>query len=128
MHLDEVAESKRDVTGAKELLVVVDRLAVSPESSGRLSDAVGTAFAEGEGDCVILFTDQVVSPLDGLTLSQLRFTERFPCANDGMLATTPTPQLFSFNNPRGACTQCNGGLLYTSDAADDLLCVDLGGR
>jgi excinuclease ABC subunit A len=108
MHLDEVAESKRDVTGAKELLVVVDRLAVSPESSGRLSDAVGTAFAEGEGDCVILFTDQIVSPLDGLTLSKLRFTERFQCANDGMLAPTPTPQLFSFNNPRGACSQCNG--------------------
>ncbi len=108
MHLDELAESKRDITRAKELLVVVDRLAVSPESSGRLSDAVGTAFAEGEGDCVILFTDQVVSPLDGLTVYKLAFTERFQCANDGTLAPTPTPQLFSFNNPRGACSQCNG--------------------
>ncbi len=108
MHLDELAESKLDITRAKELLVVVDRLAVSPESSGRLSDAVGTAFAEGEGDCVILFTDQVVSPLDGLTVYKLAFTERFQCANDGTLAPTPTPQLFSFNNPRGACSQCNG--------------------
>ena len=108
MHLDELAESKRDITRAKELLVVVDRLAVSPESAGRLSDAVGTAFAEGEGDCVILFTDAIVSPLDGLTVSKLRFTERFQCANDGTLAPTPTPQLFSFNNPRGACSQCNG--------------------
>ncbi len=108
MHLDELAESKRDITRAKELLVVVDRLAVSPESSGRLSDAVGTAFAEGEGDCVILFTDQIVSPLDGLTVDKLAFTERFQCANDGTLAPTPTPQLFSFNNPRGACSQCNG--------------------
>src|SRR6266576_2369684 len=107
-HLDELAESKRDITRAKELLVVVDRLAVSPETSGRLSDAVGTAFAEGEGDCVILFTDQVVSPLDGLTVDKLAFTERFQCANDGTLAPTPTPQLFSFNNPRGACSQCNG--------------------
>ena len=108
MHLDELVESKRDITRAKELLVVVDRLAVSPESSGRLSDAVGTAFAEGEGDCVILFTDQIVSPLDGLTVDKLAFTERFQCANDGTLAPTPTPQLFSFNNPRGACSQCNG--------------------
>jgi excinuclease ABC subunit A len=108
VHLDELAESKRDITRAKELLVVVDRLAVSPESSGRLSDAVGTAFAEGEGDCVILFTDQIVSPLDGLTVDRLSFTERFQCANDGTLAPTPTPQLFSFNNPRGACSQCNG--------------------
>ncbi len=108
MHLDEIAASKRDITRAKELLVVVDRLAVGPESAGRLSDAIGTAFAEGEGDCVILLTDQVVSPLDGSMVSKLRFTERFECANDGTLAPAPTPQLFSFNNPRGACSQCNG--------------------
>jgi len=108
MHLDEVAQSKRDLTRAKELLVVVDRLAVSSEAAGRLSDGVGTAFREGEGDCVIVFTDSIVSPLDGLTVNKLRFTERFQCANDGTLAPTPTPQLFSFNNPRGACTQCNG--------------------
>jgi excinuclease ABC subunit A len=108
MHLDELAESKRDITRAKELLVVVDRLAVSPESSGRLSDAVGTAFAEGEGDCVILLSDQIVSPIDGLKVTKLRFTERFECANDGTLAPAPTPQLFSFNNPRGACSRCNG--------------------
>src|SRR3954451_23286510 len=108
MHLDEIAESKRDITRAKELLVVVDRLSVSAESAGRLSDAVGTAFAEGEGDCVILFTDDVISPLDGLTVTKLRFTERFECANDGTLAPAPTPQLFSFNNPRVACSQCNG--------------------
>ena len=88
--------------------MVVDRLSVSPESAGRLSDAVATAFAEGEGDCVILFTDTFVSPIDGLTVNKLRFTERFQCANDGTLAPTPTPQLFSFNNPRGACPRCNG--------------------
>jgi len=108
MHLEEVESAKRDVTRAKELLVVVDRLAVSPDSAGRLSDAVATAFAEGEGDCVILFADDVVSPLDSLTVRKLRFTERFECANDGTLAPAPTPQLFSFNNPRGACSECNG--------------------
>jgi excinuclease ABC subunit A len=108
MHLDELAATKRDLTRAKELLVVVDRLAVSPETGGRLSDAVGTAFAEGEGDCVILFTDSVVSPLDGGTVTKLSFTERFECPNDGTVAPAPTPQLFSFNNPRGACSQCNG--------------------
>ena len=65
-------------------------------------------YKRQEGDCVVLFTDAIVSPLDGLTVSKLRFTERFQCANDGTLAPTPTPQLFSFNNPRGACSQCNG--------------------
>jgi excinuclease ABC subunit A len=108
MHLDELAGSTRDITRARELLVVVDRLVASPESSGRLSDAVGTAFREGEGDCVILLNDAVVSPIDGLTANRLRFTERFECPNDGTIVPTPTPQLFSFNNPRGACSQCNG--------------------
>jgi excinuclease ABC subunit A len=118
MHLDELADSKRDITRAKELLVVVDRLTASPESSGRLSDAVGTAFREGEGDCVILLNEAVVSPLDGLTVSKLRFTERFECPNEGTIAPTPTPQLFSFNNPRGACSQCNGfGAILEYDEA-----------
>ena len=118
MHLDELAESKRDITRAKELLVVVDRLTASPESSGRLSDAVGTAFREGEGDCVILLNEPVVSPIDGLTVNKLRFTERFECPNDGTIAPTPTPQLFSFNNPRGACSQCNGfGAILEYDEA-----------
>src|SRR5216110_2851467 len=67
LHLDEVEASKRNITRAKELLVVVDRLSASPEASGRLSDAVGTAFAEGEGDCLILLADPVVSPIDGQT-------------------------------------------------------------
>jgi excinuclease ABC subunit A len=38
----------------------------------------------------------------------LRFTERYECANDGTRAPAPTPQLFSFNSPRGACKRCNG--------------------
>ena len=107
-HLDDLATAKIDVTRAKELLVVVDRLTVSPDTAGRLSDAVGTSFADGEGDCVILFTDPVASPLTGVTVSKLRFTERFECPNDGTVAPSPTPQLFSFNNPWGACIKCNG--------------------
>src|SRR3954464_11397606 len=107
-HLDELAQSKRDLTRAKEVLVVVDRLSVSADSAGRLSDAIGTAFAEGEGDCVVLLTDEVASPIDGSPVLKLRFTERFECPNDGSVAPAPTPQLFSFNNPRGACSQCNG--------------------
>ncbi|HKG93757.1 MAG TPA: excinuclease ABC subunit UvrA, partial [Gemmatimonadaceae bacterium] len=110
MHLDDLAGKRIDLAAARDLLVVVDRLAVSPEASGRLSDAVGTAFREGDGDCVILLAQPVPSPLEagGAPVSQLRFTERFECPNDGTRAPAPTPQLFSFNNPRGACPTCNG--------------------
>ena len=108
IHLDELSTRNVDVTFAKELLVVIDRLVVSPETRGRLADAVSTAFREGDGDAVILFTDTVTSPFDGARVTRLRFTERFECPNDGTTAPAPSPQLFSFNSPRGACTQCNG--------------------
>ena len=107
-HLDELLVANVDVTFAKELLVVVDRLVVGDEARSRLADAVATAFREGDGDAVILFTDPITSPFDGASVTRLRFTERFECPNDGTTAPAPTPQLFSFNSPRGACPQCNG--------------------
>src|SRR6476620_1057679 len=99
MHLDELAESKTDLTKTAEVLVVVDRLALTDDVGARLTDAIGTAFADGDGECVIILAD---------TLEKLRFTERFECAYDGTRAPAPSPQLFSFNNPRGACDRCNG--------------------
>ena len=108
VHLDELHTAPVDVTFAKELLVVIDRLVVTDETRGRLADAVSTAFREGDGDAVILFADTVVSPFDASRVDRLQFTERFECPNDGTTAPTPTPQLFSFNSPRGACLQCNG--------------------
>ena len=107
-HLDELAVDDIDVTRAKELLVVVDRLVVGDEARSRLADAVATAFREGDGDAAILFASAVVSPFDGRAVTRLRFTERFECPNDGTTMPAPTPQLFSFNSPRGACPQCNG--------------------
>jgi len=102
-HLDELLTEPVDITFATEALVIVDRLAVAPDVRGRLADAIGTAFAEGEGDCVVLMAE----PAPGAP-HRLRFTERFACPNDGTPAPAPTPQLFSFNSPRGACPTCNG--------------------
>jgi excinuclease ABC subunit A len=108
-HLDDLLNEKIDLTFAKQLLVVVDRLAVGDEARGRLPEAVGTAFREGDGDCVIMFTEPtLVSAINARPTRHARFTERFECANDGTRAPAPTPQLFSFNSPRGACTRCNG--------------------
>jgi excinuclease ABC subunit A len=98
LHLDDLAARKTDVTRADEVLVVVDRLAVSSDTA-RLTDAVGTAFADGDGECIVI-------PADGG--KRLAFTERFVCPFDHTRETSPSPQLFSFNNPRGACPTCNG--------------------
>ncbi|HEX8724809.1 MAG TPA: excinuclease ABC subunit UvrA [Gemmatimonadaceae bacterium] len=102
-HLDDLLTELVDITFAREVLVIVDRLAIAPDVRGRLAEAISTAFVEGEGDCVVL-----VAGDDGAAAHRLRFTERFECPNDGTAAPTPTPQLFSFNSPRGACPTCNG--------------------
>jgi excinuclease ABC subunit A len=113
-HLDELATEAIDITFARELLVIVDRLAVGDDARGRLAESVATAFREGDCDAVILFASPIPSPVPvatggiGTPVTRLNFTERFQCPNDGFRAPAPTPQLFSFNNPRGACPTCNG--------------------
>ena len=111
--LDELEAAGVDLAHAPGALVVIDRLVAGPEVSGRLADAVSTAFREGDRDCVILLSEPVRpaagSPGDGgAPVTRLRFTERFECPYDGTVAPAPSPQLFSFNNPRGACPTCNG--------------------
>ncbi len=109
LHLDELAP-RADLATASELLVVVDRLLLgaAPVAAGdgtagrdpalgRLAEALGTAFAEGEGIALVLH--------DG---GRLRFTEQPACSACDTPAVPATPALFSFNNPRGACSACNG--------------------
>ncbi len=100
-HLDELAGGKPDLTEVSELVVIADRLVVSPDARGRLADAIATSFAEGDGECVVFGGSSAEE-------FRLRFTERFECAYDGTRGVAPTPQLFSFNSPRGACPTCNG--------------------
>ncbi|MFI5310900.1 MAG: excinuclease ABC subunit A, partial [Gemmatimonadales bacterium] len=105
LHLDELP-SKTNLARADEILVVADRLTVAQEASSRLTDAFETALVEGDGDAVALAErSDSGSSTPG---SRLRFTTRFECPDDGHVAPTPSPQLFSFNNPRGACPTCNG--------------------
>lgn len=126
MHLDDVADAHIDLATHPDLSIVVDRLVAEESARGRIADAVQTAFTEGDGDVLLLFAEPVLLPivlqplvkaeLAAAPVTQLKFTERFECPNDGSRAPTPTPQLFSFNNPRGACPTCNGfGATLTYD-------------
>jgi excinuclease ABC subunit A len=115
MHLDELPP-KTNLTKSHELLVVADRLVVSPAERTRFTDAFETAFIEGDGDAVAVEADpsstvplSTVPPPSAVRRPpSLNFTTRFQCPNDGHVAPVPSPQLFSFNNPRGACSTCNG--------------------
>lgn len=62
----------------------------------RLGDSIHTAFYESEGECHLeLNGDKIIV-----------FNNRFEA--DGMTFEEPVPNLFSFNNPYGACPQCEG--------------------
>jgi excinuclease ABC subunit A len=106
--LDELRDAGVDLAREAEPLVVIDRLAADADIGPRLADAIALAFVEGDQDAVILFPKPVAVAGGAGPVSRLNFTQRFECPNDGTRAPAPTPQLFSFNSPRGACPTCNG--------------------
>jgi excinuclease ABC subunit A len=108
VHVDDLVASQRSIAKVTQIDVVADRLTVNAEVAGRVADAVSTAFSEGDGDCALLFPEAVALPVGHAPRTRVAFTERFACPDDGTQAPTPSPQLFSFNNPRGACATCNG--------------------
>ncbi len=84
----------------ERLLVLVDRLAIKKDDDAtlsRIADSVEQAFREGGGRCVALVAKSG---------EQQAFSEFFE--RDGMLFEEPTPLLFSFNSPVGACPTCQG--------------------
>ena len=78
--------------------VLVDRLAIKKDDQtrSRIADSIETAYREGNGRCTIKIRDG----------KEYKFSERFE--RDGMEFVEPTPQMFSFNNPFGACDTCEG--------------------
>jgi excinuclease ABC subunit A len=86
-----------DLSESDEVLVVVDRLSGTPGDRNRITDAIATAFQEGEGIALALGER-----------ARLRFSEAPACSACDAPAPVVTPALFSFNNPRGACGGCNG--------------------
>ena len=79
--------------------LVVDRVVLKKDEDAlsRLADSLETAFFEGKGEIQLFF------PYDNKTL---HFSNQF--AEDGMHFIEPSPHLFSFNNPLGACPDCEG--------------------
>ncbi|MBI3884010.1 MAG: excinuclease ABC subunit UvrA [Sphingobacteriales bacterium] len=79
--------------------LLVDRLVVKEfdeDDLHRISDSVGTAFYEGEGELILEINSS----------KTLHFSNKFEL--DGIQFEEPVPNLFSFNNPYGACPTCEG--------------------
>ena len=79
--------------------ILIDRFAIKKddeELTKRVADSVQTTFYEGEGDAL-------VSIIDG---KEKNFNNRFEL--DGIEFPEPSPKLFNYNNPFGACPTCEG--------------------
>ncbi|HRO69463.1 MAG TPA: excinuclease ABC subunit A, partial [Chitinophagaceae bacterium] len=114
-------ELKSKIAGKKATLyILVDRIVVKEfdeDDIHRLSDSVGTAFSEGEGDVYLFIQENETTQPEAGTkparkknaakgFSLLHFNNRFEL--DGIQFEEPVPNLFSFNNPFGACPTCEG--------------------
>ena len=131
--------------------VVIDRVVQSgPENRNRLAESVERALAVGDGHLVVTSEEEKPAidneplatekekkkrkkgkendPLGSRRsvpspLSDCPFSAKYACTHCGISFSPPSPQLFSFNTPRGMCPKCDGlGDIHTF--APDLLIPD----
>src|SRR5437667_1227866 len=79
--------------------VVVDRLKVRPDAKQRLAESFETALRHADGRAVVLELDSGREHL---------FSARYACPVCDYSLPELEPRLFSFNNPMGACPECDG--------------------
>jgi len=80
---------------------VVDRLKVRKDMNQRLAESFETALELADGIARVCFIDEK----DG---EELIFSARYACPECGYSISELEPRMFSFNNPAGACEDCDG--------------------
>ena len=96
--LDEISED----TKPNNCYLIIDRISIEeddPDLKARIDDSVQTAFYEGKGYLKVSYS------LDGKKKSR-EFSNKFEL--DGIQFEEPSVNLFTFNNPFGACKTCEG--------------------
>lgn len=97
--LEDVLRLKEIANVPASLNILIDRFVVKKEdeeNKKRIADSIQTAFYESEGECWV----------DVMGIARQDFNNRFEL--DGMVFDEPTPHLFNYNNPYGACKKCEG--------------------
>ncbi len=92
-----------------DIEIVVDRIVVKPDIGNRLPDSIETALKLADGLLVVEFADE--KEKDGPRKDQPRqmlLSSKFACPVSGFTISEIEPRLFSFNNPHGACPECDG--------------------
>ncbi len=84
--------------------VVVDRLVIRPKIEQRLADSFEIALGLADGIAVA----EMAASKKGNEEDRFVFSEKFACPISGFTIEEIEPRLFSFNNPYGACPECDG--------------------
>jgi len=101
LHEGEVIELSRDFIAAHPACeLVADRLIISGEQRSRLTDSLESALRFGKGLCSAYFPDKAGGPH--------KFSSALHCPHCDTRYRAATAAMFSFNNPLGACEECNG--------------------
>jgi Excinuclease ABC subunit A len=104
MEIDD--EIRLDKKRKHTIEIVVDRLIIRPGIQKRLTDSIETALNLTGGLVVI----------DVVGQEELLFSQNYACPDCGISIEELTPRMFSFNNPYGACPECDGlGVLLKID-------------
>ena len=122
--LVELGEAVSEVLekGCEEVQVVVDRLAVRADIRQRLVDSLEVCAREADGRIEIVLLSDDASETRRLLETRfpevrftdhpagilVKFSEKFECQLCHISYEEPEPRLFSFNNPYGACSECQG--------------------
>jgi excinuclease ABC subunit A len=92
---------KLDLRRKHMIEAVVDRFKVRPDVQQRLAESFETALHLSDGLARIAWMDKT-------NQEELLFSAKFACAECGYSLSELEPRLFSFNNPAGACPECDG--------------------
>ena len=103
-----------------QVLVIQDRVALEAKQRARLSEALEAALCYGKGKVAVSIGEET-----------LHFSTDWSCADCDITLPAPTPGLFSFNSPIGACPTCRGfgrtlGIDIGKAMPDESLSINLG--
>ncbi|HPB25383.1 MAG TPA: excinuclease ABC subunit UvrA [Bacteroidales bacterium] len=100
--IDTLLEKGKKISTKTQINLVLDRVMINEDtvnSRDRIADSVQTAFYEGAGQCIIITSQSEEK-------KKTIFSDKYEL--DGIVFEEPSVNLFTFNNPYGACKVCEG--------------------
>src|SRR5436305_1176913 len=105
-------DPKKSLRLGARVQVIQDRIAITPENRTRLVEAIETALRFGKGKVNVVPVEAGASPAkigaDTAASAIHPFSIGWHCAHCDIDIRPPSPGLFTFNNPLGACPECRG--------------------